>query len=131
MDTDDGKNWEILLIEDSPSDVILIRRALDKALNHYRLNLAADGESALKILSSVETECCPRPDLIVMDLNLPRISGQKLLDYVRGSDRLAGIPVIVATSSDVPADRVNVSGHGAKYFHKSLSVAEFMSLGEL
>ena len=121
----------ILVAEDNPGDVFLIRRALERHGLKAELKVVEDGQAALRFLDRAESddpEACP--DLILLDLNLPRAPGSRVLRRVKQSARLADTPVIVVTSSDSPADRETVAQLGAAhYFQKPGDLASFMRLG--
>jgi two-component system response regulator len=120
----------ILLAEDNPADVYLIKRALDESDSGYQLDVVSDGENALDFLSrrGAFTQA-PTPELIVLDLNLPKYDGAEILQEIRKDQRLAPIPVIILTSSDSPKDRQTVDALGAtKYVRKPSSLNEFMAI---
>jgi len=100
-----SKAAEILLIEDNPGDVELIREALQsgRVLNH--ISLAVDGEDAMAFLNHENSYAsAPRPDLILLDLNLPKKNGFEVLNEIREHPRLSRIPVIILTSSQADRD---------------------------
>ena len=123
----------ILLIEDADPDVFLVREALESAGLDFQLTVLDDGEKAIHFIEALDrngNEVCPQA--ILLDLNLPRCSGDEILDHIRHSDRCKNIPVLVLTSSDSPSDRINVSSRGASnYFLKPSRLDEFMRLGLL
>lgn len=121
----------IILIEDNLGDVGIIRRALDRHLKSYDLEVIHNGSDALRAFRSLESEAQAMPDLVVLDLNLPRVPGMEVLRYLRESSRLCAIPVIVATSSDAVADRSGASLYRASFFTKPTDVASFMKIGQL
>jgi len=124
----------ILLAEDNDGDVFLVRRALEKRGLPYELVLAHNGEEALVWLDdhAGEKSVNGRPDLIPLDLNLPRVDGGQLLSHIRNSDSFSGTPVIVLTSSDSPKDRQMALDLGANlYFRKPTELASFMDLGRV
>lgn len=124
----------ILLAEDNDGDVFLVRRALEKRGLFHELVLAHNGEEALVWLDrhSGEKNGSARPDLILLDLNLPRVDGGQLLSHIRKTDAFARIPVIVLTSSDSPRDRQMALDLGANlYFRKPTDLASFMDLGRI
>jgi CheY-like chemotaxis protein len=97
------KPVNILLVEDSPSDVRLVREALREAAIPVHLALARDGVDAIDYLRGAE-RAGNLPELIVLDLNLPRINGHEVLAQVKKSPVLKRIPVVIMTSSRAPED---------------------------
>jgi CheY-like chemotaxis protein len=93
------KKVEILLVEDSPSDVRLIREASRGTAPAIQITVAKDGVEAMEHLQSCLSSQSPWPDLILLDLNLPRKNGREVLAEVKGDPRLRQIPVVVMTSS--------------------------------
>ncbi len=119
----------IFLAEDNPADVYLIREALIAARLDFDLHRWADGEEALRALAQIEESNQP-VSLILLDLNLPKVSGHELLAHVRGSAQLRSTPVIVLTSSDSPEDRAQTSAlQISHYFRKPTDFTEFLELG--
>jgi CheY-like chemotaxis protein len=94
----------VLLVEDDPGDVLMTREAFDEYL-HNRLDVVTDGAAALAYLRQEEpyTEV-PRPDLVLLDLNLPRCDGREVLQEVKADPELQHIPVIVLTTSQAEED---------------------------
>src|SRR3954465_6032738 len=92
----------ILLAEDNPGDVFLVRRALEKhGLQEVELVVVEDGQSALRYIERVDHEADSNvPDLALLDLNLPRATGTRILTRIRQSARFSRIPIIIVTSSD-------------------------------
>jgi two-component system, chemotaxis family, response regulator Rcp1 len=91
---------EILLVEDNPADVRLTIEALKEARVPNRLQVARDGVEAIALLKGPST----RPDLILLDLNLPRMDGREVLREVKQNDTLCHIPVVVLTTSQAERD---------------------------
>jgi chemotaxis family two-component system response regulator Rcp1 len=117
----------ILLGEDNPADVYLIRQALEEHGLKYTLEIASHGGEMISAL----TERSEPPDLIILDLNLPRYDGLEILKVIRDNNTLKGIPVVVLTSSDSPKDRDSASLLGADcYIRKPSRLDEFMAIGE-
>ncbi len=112
-----GRPARVLLVEDNDADVRLTREALREAGEDVRLSAVGDGEQALTYLRREEgfTEA-PRPDLVLLDLNLPRKNGLEVLDEMRADERLASIPVIVLTSSAAQQDVEACYARGANAF---------------
>jgi two-component system, chemotaxis family, response regulator Rcp1 len=98
---------EILLVEDNPADVRLTQEALRESKLSNRLHAVGDGEQALRFLRREgEHAESPRPDLVLLDLNLPRLSGREVLAMVKADPDLRRIPVIVLTTSEAEEDIV-------------------------
>jgi len=119
----------ILLAEDNPPDIFLIRRALAEAGIEYDLRTVEDAESAAKLIQRLGRDL-PYPDIALVDLNMPRGDGTELIRLLR--QHCGAIPVIVCSSSDYPADRAAATEMGAdEYFRKPISLDEFMKLGQV
>ena len=100
-----AKPIEILLVEDNLGDVDLTREVLQESTVHHRLHVARDGMEAMAFLRrDGKYADSPRPNLILLDLNLPRKDGREVLKEIKETDSLKRIPVIVLTSSDADAD---------------------------
>jgi len=124
----------ILLAEDNPGDVFLVRRALEKhGLQAVELIVVEDGQAALRYFDRVDGDDSEvSPDLALLDLNLPRATGSRILLRIRQSRRCNGIPIIIVTSSDSPLDRDAASQLGATgYFQKPGDLAGYMQLGRI
>lgn len=122
----------VLLVEDSPADVYLVREAMKAEGAPFHIQVAEDGELAMEMLDRVEAEGGPAPDVLLLDLNVPRRDGIQILERVRRSARCRDIPVVVMSSSDSPVDRQRALSLGAtQYFRKPSTLDEFMQLGRL
>lgn len=122
----------ILVVEDSKADFFLIREAIATAGVNATLHVVTDGEQALQFLRSAEDggECCP--DLILLDLNIPRKDGTEVLRQLRSNAAFREARVLVVTSSDSVRDRESVNALGVSgYFRKPSVFTEFMKLGSL
>jgi two-component system, chemotaxis family, response regulator Rcp1 len=122
----------ILLAEDNPGDVFLVRRALKKHDLDVTLVVVEDGKAALQYMDKIDqaeaSELCP--DLVLLDLNLPRAPGSRVLTRIRQSPYCSATPIIIVTSSDSPFDREKAVQLGATdYFQKPGDLAGFMQLG--
>ena len=106
---------EILLVEDNPADVRLTAEALKDTKVPTRLHVARDGVEAIRMLRD-DTGQVPRPDLILLDLNLPRKDGREVLVEVKGDEALRHIPVVVLTNSQAEQDIVASYRLGANAF---------------
>ena len=121
---------EILLAEDNPADVYLIRTALDEHKIDLGLQVAADGSQVLRIIDSEEQLPETRLKLIILDLNLPRHDGIEILQRLHASEHLSRVPVVVLTSSDSPRDRIAADELGAAGFlRKPSNLEQFLNLG--
>jgi CheY-like chemotaxis protein len=123
----------VLLVEDSPADIYIVRESLKKHLKEIELRVLNDGEKAFSLIEATEAdESAPSPALLILDLNLPKRSGQEVLQRVRQSTKLGNIPVVIFTSSDSPLDRAETSKLGATaYFRKPADLEEFMCIGKV
>jgi CheY-like chemotaxis protein len=124
---------EVLLADDNPSDVYLIREALREHSVDCVLRVMSDGKDALGIIAGETENASPGSlSLIILDLNLPRHDGIEILQKLRESSRLNHVPVVVLTSSDSPRDRVLANELGAtRYLRKPSSLEEFLGLGAI
>ncbi len=127
------KYMEILLVEDNPGDVALTKRALKSGKVPYNLHVANDGADALAFLRKEgEYEQAPRPDLILLDLNMPRVSGQEVLEKVKSNEKLASIPVVVLTTSKDEEDiEETYKLHANSFITKPVDWQEFMNMARL
>lgn len=121
------KDKVILLVEDNADDVALTIRALKKNNLSNEIAVARDGAEALEMLfGSGESMPMPLPELVLLDLNMPKISGLELLQRIRANDRTRLLPVVVLTTSDEEKDRVASYRLGANsYVAKPVEFAEF------
>ena len=120
---------EVLLAEDNPSDVYLIREALREHDVDCNLRVASDGKDALSIIAGAVSGA-GAISLIILDLNLPRHDGIEILQKLRESPALEHVPVVVLTSSDSPRDRLVANQLGAtRYLRKPSNLEAFLSLG--
>lgn len=96
---------EILLVEDNPDDVELTVRSFKKARMQNRVSVAGDGVEALAFLRREGKHAgAPRPDIILLDLNLPRMNGREVLEQIKKDPSLSDIPVIILTTSKAEED---------------------------
>jgi len=103
-----GETLEILLVEDSPGDVRLTQEAFREANRDVRLHVACDGVEAMAFLRRTGKHVSdPRPDLVLLDLNLPRMDGREVLALIKEDEELKTIPIIILTTSDAEIDIVN------------------------
>lgn len=94
------KSVHILLVEDNEGDILLTTEALEEVKLANTVSIARDGEAAIKFLNKeAPYQNEEEPDLILLDINLPKVNGQEVLKYIKSSDHLKHIPVIVLTTS--------------------------------
>src|ERR1043166_4192935 len=126
------RRFNIVLVEDAEPDVFLVREALERSGLDFQLEALDDGEKAVEYVEKLDRYLSiPCPDLLLLDLNLPKRSGVQVIERVRQSHRCKGIPVIILTSSDSPNDRTRAAQFHAIYFRKPSGLDEFMKLGPL
>ena len=123
--------FRIVVVEDNDADVFLLRMAFEEARLPFELKVCSDGPGVLRLIDEVDVGSAPLPDLLLLDLNLPRCSGEKVLQRLRQSAKCGLIPVIVITSSDSPQDRARAAAFGATYFRKPADLDEFLKITEV
>ncbi len=125
-----GNPVEILLVEDNPADVRLTREALKETKLSNNLSVVMDGEAALCFLRRQgEYAAVPRPDLVLLDLNLPKKSGREVLAEIKADPRLRRIPVAILTMSDAEEDIVkSYDLHANCYIRKPLDIEQFTTV---
>jgi CheY-like chemotaxis protein len=126
----DGMPIEVLLVEDSPGDVRLTQEAFRDANKSIHLHVAADGVEAMSFLKHEGTNAhSPRPDLILLDLNLPKMDGREVLAHIKEDDDLKTIPTVILTTSAAEADIVKSYQLQANcYLTKPVQLDAFESL---
>jgi CheY-like chemotaxis protein len=118
-----ARRYDILLVEDDSADALLISEALHEHGHGRIVGQAGDGVEALEWLRSPVRR---RPDLIVLDLNMPRMNGRELLSVLKGDDELKAIPVVVLTTSAAPQDVADAyQRHANAYVTKPVNLADF------
>lgn len=129
-DMPDGQPVEILLAEDNPGDVKLTRKALEKGRLANNLHVVNDGVETMQFLRGEgEYEGRPRPDLILLDLNMPRKDGREVLEEIKESDDLKRIPVVVLTSSEAEEDVIrSYELHANAYLTKPVDFSGFIDV---
>ena len=121
----------ILLVEDNPADADLVHEALVEHGVSCELICLNDGEQAFNFVESIEAGEAPRPDLVILDLNLPRKPGARVLERLRQSSVCSHIPVAVLTSSNNQKDRDEAARLGASiYIRKPSRLSELLALGK-
>jgi CheY-like chemotaxis protein len=125
-----GLPIEILLVEDNPGDVRLTRDALRDAKVRNNLHTAADGVAAMAFLRrEAPHTAAPRPDLILLDLNLPKMNGREVLETIKHDDALKHIPVVVLTTSQAEKDILDSYRLRANaYVTKPVDLEQFLKM---
>jgi len=121
---------EILLVEDSPTDVLLAKEALDNSRIVNQLHVVSDGVEAMAFLHGEgRYHNAPRPTLILLDLNLPRKDGREVLAEIKNDEELKRIPVVVLTTSKSEADVLQAYGlHANCYIVKPVDFEKFAEI---
>ena len=126
----DGKAVEVLLVEDSPGDVRLTQEAFREANQGIHLHVTTDGVEAMAFLNQKGAyTSVPRPDLILLDLNLPKMDGREVLAHIKDDAKLKTIPTVILTTSDAEADIVKSYQLQANcYLSKPVQLDDFEAL---
>jgi two-component system, chemotaxis family, response regulator Rcp1 len=126
----DIKPIEILLVEDNPGDVRLTREALKDAKVKTSLTVVNDGVAALALLRKQGAYSnAPTPDIVLLDLNLPRVNGMEVLTQIKSDESLKQIPVVVVTSSKAEEDVAkSYNLHANCYITKPIDFDQFMKM---
>ncbi len=125
-----GRPVEILLVEDNPGDVRLTQEALKEGKVYNNLHWAKDGVEALEFLwRQGKNEKAPRPDIILLDLNLPKKDGREVLAVIKRDDQLKHIPVVVLTTSKAEEDVLrSYELHANCYVSKPVDLEKFIAV---
>lgn len=126
----DHKTIDVLLVEDDPGDVLMTREAFAENKVANRLAVVSDGVSALEFLRKEgEHADAPTPDLVLLDLNLPRMDGREVLAAMKSDDELRRIPVVVLTTSEAEEDVLrSYSLHANAYVTKPVDFERFIDV---
>jgi len=126
----DAAPIEVLLVEDSPGDVRLTQEAFKDAKVHINLHVASDGARAMAFLNREgEHADAPRPDLVLLDLNLPKKGGREVLQEIKESSTLKSIPVVILTTSSSEADILkSYQLHANCYITKPVGLEGFLTV---
>jgi CheY-like chemotaxis protein len=121
---------EVLLVEDDPGDVLMTREAFQDYKVHNQLHVVNDGEQAMAFLRQEgEYAGRPRPDLVLLDLNLPRMDGRQVLHAIKSDPDLSSIPVVVLTTSEAEDDVLrSYSLHANAYVTKPVDFERFIDV---
>ena len=126
----DRKEIDVLLVEDDPGDVLMTREAFEENKVANRLAVVSDGESAMAYLRKEGTYAdAPTPDLVLLDLNLPRMDGREVLAAMKGDQALQSIPVVVLTTSEAEEDVLrSYALHANAYVTKPVDFQRFIDV---
>jgi CheY-like chemotaxis protein len=121
---------EVLLVEDDPGDVLMTQEAFEEHKVRNKLSVVSDGEEALAYLRREGPHAdAPRPDLILLDLNLPRVDGREVLAVIKEDEDLRRIPVVVLTTSQADEDILrSYSLHANAYVTKPVDFDRFITV---
>jgi DNA-binding response OmpR family regulator len=120
------------LIEDNPADVLLVREALEENGVRCELINITNGELAAEFIQAFDADESCGPDLVILDLNLPRKSGLYVLECIRASHKCNHVPVVILSSSDSQKDKSDAATLGAsRYIRKPSRLADFLQLGSV
>jgi CheY-like chemotaxis protein len=124
------KPIEILLVEDNPGDARLTREALSTSKIHNNLHHARDGEEAMQFLRREGAFAdAPRPDLILLDLNLPKRDGREVLDDIKSDPLLLHVPVVILTTSQAEEDILKAYRlHANCFISKPVDLEQFIKV---
>ncbi|HWB85149.1 MAG TPA: response regulator [Bryobacteraceae bacterium] len=121
--------FRLLLVEDNAADVYLIQRVLKRAGVECEMTVVSDGEAAIEYFRDAGNRATP-PDLMLLDLNLPRKDGAEVLEAIRADSGLAGIRVAVMTTSSSPQERDRIEHLGVEqYITKGADLDDFGKIG--
>ena len=124
-----GSAISILLVEDDPGDVLMTREALAESKLLNDLHVLADGREAIDHLTEAAQGTKPRPDLILLDLNLPKVDGREVLAFIKGEPRLRRIPVVILTTSSAEEDIArSYDNYANAYVTKPVDFEQFIKV---
>ena len=130
MAAERSRTWEILLVEDNPGDIRLTEEVLSETSLRHVLRVARDGEQALGMIRRIgEYSALPEPDLVLLDLNLPRKDGRAVLTEIKADPSFSHIPILVLSTSRADRDvRDCYRLHANAYLQKPLDLDAFAEL---
>lgn len=124
---------QILLAEDNPADVRLLQEAFKESRIETKLNVVSDGVEALAFLRREgKYAAAPQPELVVLDLNMPKKDGRQVLAEIKADPQLRTIPVMILSSSSLPQDQQTAAALGAvRYVVKPQDLSQFLQLAHV
>jgi CheY-like chemotaxis protein len=125
-----GRQVEVLLVEDDPGDVLMTKEAFQDYKVKNQLHVVNDGTEAMAFLRREGAHAsAPRPDLVLLDLNLPKMDGREVLQAIKSDAELASIPVVVLTTSEAEEDVLrSYSLHANAYVTKPVDFERFIEV---
>ena len=121
------KSIHVLLIEDNEGDIVLTKEAFEESDFLYQIDVETDGEGAINYLEKIEKQE-DYPDIVLLDINLPKKNGHEVLQHIKSSEKLRKIPVIILTTSSSERDIAEAYSHCANsYITKPLNITDFMA----
>jgi CheY-like chemotaxis protein len=132
MNAETSSPIRIVVVEDNPNDIYLLQKVLERVQLHFVIDHLEDGEEALLFLLRQGKHLqAPIPDLIILDLNMPRMSGAELITRIRKDPILQTIPVMVLSTSDTLEDKRQMAELGVVlYLTKSSKLTDYYAIGE-
>lgn len=129
-DLSEARPVEILLVEDDEGDVLLTTEALEASKITNNMHVARNGEEALRFLRREgDYASSPRPDIVLLDLNLPRLDGREVLAQIKADDELRRIPIVVLTTSEAEEDILrSYDLHANAYVTKPVDFDRFLQV---
>lgn len=120
---------QVLLVDDDEADIVLTREMLEETKFFLNLDIARNGQEAIDYLKNCAAEQTPFPDLVLMDLNMPKKNGQEALNEIKADAELRHIPVVILTTSDSETDILKSYSNGANcYISKPIGLDQFKSV---
>jgi CheY-like chemotaxis protein len=119
-----ARSISVLLVDDDPGDVLMIEEALESSGAPRNIFVVNDGEEAVSFLRQTGAfNTAPRPDVVLLDLNMPRMDGRQVLAVIKADEALRSIPIVVLTTSQSPADILSsYSLHANAYVTKPMNL---------
>jgi CheY-like chemotaxis protein len=126
----DKRRFVVLVVDDDPGDVLLIQEVLEAAGRMLTVHVALDGEAAVAFLRRTGVHArAPRPDVILLDLNMPGKNGRQVLAEIKSDPQLGSIPIVVFTTSQDPADiMASYSLYANAYVIKPINLDDFSTV---
>ena len=127
-----NSNCQIVIAEDNPADVLVVRMALEESVPGFELKVFEDGSSVITYVDELERQGGRWPDLMLLDLNMPKAGGLEVMQRLRNCPASVSTPVIIITSSSRPKDREQALALGAAhYFLKPDDFDDFLKIGDV